>query len=189
MDRVWWRSNGNTVLILWQDQILQIKPEVVKDVAMMAIIPLVSGQLSTANSTCSATLESANVMKTSPSRLMALAVCLRLRCSFLALAMYWENEWFKDVKVWKIYLDKFLKIVSFEISEWESWLKNCCGNAKLIGFRMEILSVLLHFPSRGGMYKLLEVTVHLHGIFITQNVQPFRICWPFEQSKATVAAW
>lgn len=32
---------------------------------MMAIIPLVSGQLSTANSTCSATLESANVMKTS----------------------------------------------------------------------------------------------------------------------------
>ena len=44
----------------------------------------------------------------------------------------------------------------------------------------------MHFQRRSGKYSLLDLTEHLHGIFMMQNRQRFRICWPLEQSSSSV---
>lgn len=156
---------------------------------MMAMIPLVSGQLSTANSTWPAIMDSANVLNTCPLRLTALAIRFNLRCWFLSLATNLEKEWLNILKFGSFTSTNSWKMVSPNISEWESCLKNYWRRASLIGWRIEILSVLLHLPSRGGRYKLRVDMEHLQGIFITQNVQPLRILWLKEQSSAIVVVW
>lgn len=74
---------------------LNMKPKNAREVAVMAKIPLVSGHLSTANSTWPAIIDSARFFNTFPSRRTAFAMRVRLRCCCLSLAKYWENEWLK----------------------------------------------------------------------------------------------
>lgn len=74
---------------------LNTSPKNPTEVATIAKIPLVSGQLSIAKSTLPAIMDSARFLKTFPSCLTTLAMRFRLRCCSLSLAKNLEKEWLK----------------------------------------------------------------------------------------------
>ena len=77
----------------------------------MAMIPLVSGKLSIAYSTCPSIMDSAKVVNTFPSCFTALAIRFKLRCCFLSLAIYniLRKRMIKNIKIWKLDMNEVFK--------------------------------------------------------------------------------